>query len=77
MKQGCPATIKFRLSEDYQKLVVSYVNLDYNHAVGKVDIKGMVIACLFTNVLQKIYTLLPRQRKLNSAEKDEAKSCRK
>ena len=51
MKQGCPATIKFCLSEDYQKLVVSYVNLDHNHAVGKVDIKGMVIACLFTNVL--------------------------
>ena len=51
MKQGCPATIKFCLSQDYQKLVVSYVNLDHNHTVGKVYIKGMVITCLLTNIL--------------------------
>ena len=36
--QGCPATIKLCLSEDYQKLVVSHVNLEHNHVVVKVSI---------------------------------------
>ena len=42
IKQDCPATIKLCLSEDYQKLVVSHVDLNHNHAVGKVGINLLV-----------------------------------
>ena len=36
-KQDCEAKIKLCLSKDYQKLVVSEVNLEHNHIVDKVS----------------------------------------
>lgn len=42
IKQDCPATINLCLSEENQELFVSHVNLDHNHAVGKVGINLIV-----------------------------------
>ena len=53
-KQDCPATVKLCLSEDCQKLVVSHVNLDHNHAVEKIGIN------LIVNVAICLAALVPR-----------------